>query len=93
LKTCVTALDDETLVINPRHLDVAPLRHLPWIEVDPREPFAANTLTLAGTVLASAAGPRTADRIRARGYAIRELDLSELAKAEAGLTCMSLIFP
>jgi len=55
------------------------------------EEFAANTLTLAGVTLLSAAFPETEKRLQAAGVATRALDVSELQKAEAALTCLSLI--
>jgi dimethylargininase len=61
------------------------------IEVDAAEPFAANTLTVRGVTLVSAAFPRTERRLRDAGVATRALDVSELQKAEAALTCMSLM--
>jgi dimethylargininase len=46
----------------------------------------------AGTLLILPAGnPRTADTLRNRGFTVAEIDVSELQKAEAGVTCMSLI--
>jgi dimethylargininase len=38
-----------------------------------------------------AGNPRAAGRLRARGFIVVEVDVSELQKAEAGVTCMSLI--
>ena len=38
-----------------------------------------------------AGNPRTADELRGRGFPVVEVDVSELQKAEAGVTCMSLI--
>jgi len=46
----------------------------------------------AGDHLILAAGsPRTAELLRGRGFNVIEVDVSELQKAEAGGTCMSLI--
>jgi dimethylargininase len=42
-------------------------------------------------VIYPSAYPRTAERLRAVGFDIEEIDVSELEKAEAGLTCMSLV--
>ena len=36
--------------------------------------------------------PRTIERVAALGYAVRPLDVSEFLKAEAALTCKSLLF-
>jgi len=39
----------------------------------------------------AAGSPGTAARLRERGFTVVEVDVSELQKAEAGGTCMSLI--
>ena len=36
--------------------------------------------------------PATAEILRASGYNVRTLDVSEIMKAEGGVTCMSLLF-
>jgi len=61
------------------------------VEVAEGEAFAANTLTVSGVTLLSAAFPETERRLREAGVTTRALDVSELQKAEAALTCMSLI--
>jgi dimethylargininase len=82
LKSAVTAIDDERVVLNPAWVD----KLWPCIEVDPGEPFAANVLLLGGTIIAGRY-PRT----NARLPNVREVDASELAKAEGGVTCCSII--
>ena len=62
------------------------------VPVDPDEPGAANVLRAGGLVVAHRGFPRTLDRIAALGYAVRPLDVSEFLKAEAALTCKSLLF-
>jgi N-dimethylarginine dimethylaminohydrolase len=42
-------------------------------------------------VVAHTGFPRTLERIAALGYAVRPLDVSEFLKAEAALTCKSLL--
>jgi dimethylargininase len=91
LKSAVTAIDDETLVVNPAWVDAGAFAARRRIEIDPEEPMAANVLALGGSVLVNASAPRTAERIAAAGYRVREVDQSELAKAESGLTCCSLL--
>ena len=61
------------------------------MEVDPEEPFGANTLTVNGVTLVSADYPRTQERLAAAGTRTHTLDISELHKAEAALTCLRLI--
>lgn len=92
LKTAVTPLDDATLLLNPAWVDPAALvARFDVIEVDPAEPFAANALRTAKGVVLPANAPRTIAKVRALGFTVLEFDQSELAKAEAGLTCMSVL--
>jgi dimethylargininase len=91
LKTAVTAAADDLVVVNPAWVEpslLAPLRH---VVVHPEEPFAANVLLLGESVLVSANAPRTAERLRAAGIRVAPVDMSELAKAEGGLTCCSVL--
>jgi dimethylargininase len=84
LKSAVTAISDEMVVLNPEWVD--PL--WPFIPVD--EPFAGNVLLLGSTIVA-ADYPRTNDRLRQAGLDVRVVAADELAKAEGGVTCCSLI--
>src|SRR5216684_679674 len=92
LKSAVTSLGRNTLLANRAWFDAAPFAGQDWIDVDPAEPHAANALALAGTVIFPASFPRPRARIEARGFHVAPLDISELQKAESGLTCSSLIF-
>ena len=92
LKTACTLLDSETLLINRRWVNPGDFPGFTLLDVAPGEPFAANVLKVGERVLVQAAFPLTADAIEARGHRTMRLDISEFAKAEAGLTCLSLIF-
>ena len=81
-----------TLLANRAWFDPAPFSGYDWIDVDPAEPHAANALALGSTIIFPASFPRTRARIEARGFHVTPLDISELQKAESGLTCSSLIF-
>lgn len=59
--------------------------------VDAGEPAAANCVRAGDQLILPAGNPKTADRLRDRGFVVLEVDVSELQKAEAGVTCMSLI--
>jgi len=91
LKSAVTALDDERLLVNPEWIDAAAFAGFTLVEVDPREPSAANALRLADSIVFPTAFPRTADRLAALGFRLELVDASELAKAEGAVTCCSLI--
>ncbi len=92
LKTGCTALDGHTVLINPAWVDAAPFDDLDQIIVPPREPFAANILKIDGTIGMHAGFENTRRLVEARGYRVAVTDISEFLKAEAGLTCMSLLF-
>ena len=92
LKSAVTCLGRNTLLANRAWFDTAPLAGYDWIDVAPDEPHAANALALGGTVIFPASFPRTRTCLEARGFRVAPLDISELQKAESGLTCSSLLF-
>lgn len=90
-KSACTALDDETLFVNREWFDPAPLAGWRMVDVHPDEPYGANALPLGGKVMLSASFPRTADKVASMGYDVELLDISEFEKAEAALTCLSLL--
>ncbi len=92
LKSAVTYLGRDTLLANRNWFDPSPFADYHWIDVDPAEPHAANALALANTIIFPASFPKTRARIETAGFHVTLLDISELQKAESGLTCSSLIF-
>jgi dimethylargininase len=92
LKSAVTQVAERTLLINPRWLESSAFPGFELIEVDPAEPFGANALLLSGSVIYPAAYARTRKRLEERGVKVIAVEVSELAKAEGGVTCCSLIF-
>jgi dimethylargininase len=92
LKSAVTAIDEATLLANPAGFDTAPFANFRIVTVAEGEPWAANALRVSGVVLLPDGFPRTAEKVAALGYRVQLLDIRELQKAEAGLTCSSLIF-
>ena len=93
LKSAVTALDEQRLLVNPSWVDAAAFEGFSLVEIAPDEPSAANALRLADRVIVAAAFPRTGQRIAALGLRVERVDASELAKAEGAVTCCSLIVP
>jgi dimethylargininase len=92
LKSAASAVSDDTVLVNPRCVDVEHFSAFRRIDVHPDEPFAANALLVDDTVVCVTTAPRTRDRLASAGFAVESVDVSELAKAEAGVTCCSLIF-
>jgi dimethylargininase len=91
LKSAVTPVAEQTLLLNPDLADPAAFAPLRCIEVDPAEPAAANALLVGKRVIFPSALPKTVLRLEGEGVAVRTVDISELAKAEGGVTCCSLI--
>ena len=91
LKTACTALPDGTLLVNPAWIDVEALVGFQRLAVPETERWAANVAVVGSNVCVAAGHPRTADMIRARGVEVRAVDLSEFAKAEGGVTCLSIL--
>jgi dimethylargininase len=91
LKTACTALPDGSLLVNPAWVDVEALKPFEQIPLPAEEPLAANTLLINGKVCMPAAYPLTADMLRSRGFDVRTISLSEFAKVEGSVTCLSLL--
>lgn len=77
------------LLFNARSIDPRQFEGAEPLAVD--EPAAANCVRANDRLILPAGNPRTAERLRERGFNVVEVDVSELQKAEAGVTCMSLI--
>jgi dimethylargininase len=92
LKTACTALPDDRLLVNPFWLDMGSLRRFETVRIAEGEPWAANSLPVGGSVCLAAEHVQTADLLRQRGFDVRTVALSEFAKAEGGVTCLSLLF-
>jgi dimethylargininase len=92
LKSAVTAIAPDRVLVNPRWVDPRAFEPAAWIEVDPGEPHAANALLVNDRVIVPAAHVRTRHRLEAGGCQVVSVDVSELAKAEGGVTCCSIIF-
>ncbi|MEO8199191.1 MAG: arginine deiminase family protein [Gemmatimonadota bacterium] len=93
LKTAVTELAPDTVLLNPEWIDPNEFEGLDQVMVDPAEGYGANVVRIGSSVLYSSSFPRTRDRLLARGMNVVQLVARELAKAEGALTCCSLLFP
>ena len=97
LKTAATEVDDSVLVVNPEWVDGGSFPGCEVIEVHPEEPFAGCCLRVVhpstgrNAVVIAAAHPRTAARLAASGLDVRTVEVDEMAKAEGGVTCCSVL--
>jgi dimethylargininase len=92
LKSAVTALAEDLLLINPEWVPAACFRPFRLLEVDAAEPYGGNALLVGDGLMYPTAFPRTRARLDACGLRVVGVDVSELAKAEGAVTCCSLIF-
>ncbi|HEY2713982.1 MAG TPA: arginine deiminase family protein [Chthoniobacterales bacterium] len=92
LKSACSYLGNNRILLNRSLIDWQPLRQFELIDVAEEEPAAANILLLNDQVIMPTAFPRTQALLEARGFSVRAIDVSELQKAEGGVTCCSLIF-
>ena len=93
LKSAVSVLDEETLLINPTALENEgqAFKGFEWVRVPAQEPRAANLLTVNGRRAVYSGYVRTLDLLTGLGYDPESLDIGELIKADSGLTCSSII--
>jgi len=92
LKTACTALPDDSLLINPAWIDVGALRGFELVPVPDAEPWSANVMRIGNGVCVAADHLEIVGLIRKRGFEVHTIDLSEFAKAEGGVTCLSILF-
>jgi dimethylargininase len=93
LTTACSYVGRNTMLLNRSWVDGTQFKDFEIIDTPAEEPWAANTVVIGdAVVLASASFPRTRATLEERGFNVQVSDISELEKAEAGLSCMSLIF-
>ncbi len=92
LKSGCTYLGEGLVLANRNWIDTAALGDLKIVDVAGDETWAANVLTLSGAALMPNGFPKTAAIVESLGWKVRAVDISELRKAEAGVTCSSLVF-
>jgi len=86
LKTAVTQVGENAVLINRAWVDG--FDEYERIDVHPDEPFAANALRIGESLIYASSFPRTRERLKN----VTVVDASELAKAEGGVTCCSIVF-
>ena len=87
LKSAVTQIRDDAVLINPQWVEG--FDDYQRIAVHPDEPFAANALRVGDSLIYSMSFPRTLEKLA--GLDVRLVDASEIAKAEGGVTCCSIV--
>jgi dimethylargininase len=92
LKTGVAYLEHNNLVACGEFLSKEVFQGFNILEIEAEESYAANCIWVNGTVLVPKGYPKAVDTIKAAGYEVREVDVSEFRKLDGGLSCLSLRF-
>ena len=92
LKSAVSIIAPDTLLVDHLRIETERFDDMRLVRVPPEEHAAANALAIGGRVLVAAGFPRTRENLELLGFETVPVENSELAKAEGGLTCCSLIF-
>ena len=91
LKSGVSAVDAETVLWHPAACDRDDLEGMSVVEVAGDDPEAANVVRLPdGSVLVASHFPATAELVVSLGHRVRTVGVSEFARADGGLTCLSV---
>ena len=91
-KTDCSLLDAET-ILSTKRLDASGcFAGYRVIHTYEGEEAAANAIRFNQFVIMPAGFPKTADRLREAGYEVREINNSECAKLDGGMSCLSLRF-
>ncbi|HEY1892847.1 MAG TPA: arginine deiminase-related protein [Steroidobacteraceae bacterium] len=92
LKSAVTQVAADSLLINSRYVERKEFPGMRFIEVDAAEPAGANALMLGSEVIYPLSCPRTAEVLQRHGIQVHTVAMSEMEKAEGAVTCCSLLF-
>ncbi len=92
LKSGCSYIGNNTMLVHRSWIDSDRFRGFDLLDVPEAEPAAANALLIEKTVILPSAYPQTQAVLEKRGCEVRMIDVSELQKAEAGVTCCSVLF-
>lgn len=92
LKTGVTWVGNHTLVADSGFIIPPEFQSFRIIQVEADESGAANCITLGDQIIMPAGFPKTEKLLCETGLEVIEVDISEFAKIDGGLTCLSLRF-
>ncbi len=91
LKSAVTAIGDDTVLLNPDWVHASQLSAFVVIAIDPAEPGGANALSIGERVIYPSEFPLTTQRLVSHGCEVLTVPASEVAKAEGAVTCCSIV--
>ena len=90
LKTDCSLVDEETILTTPELASSGLLDGYRTLVVTSEERHATNALRINDVVFIRAGCPRTHELLQKHGLSVLPLSVSEIARIDAGLSCMSL---
>ncbi|MBM14625.1 MAG: hypothetical protein CMH75_00800 [Nitrospina sp.] len=90
LKSAVSYLDKNILLLNPNRVDSSAFKNFQWIEVEENNSYAANCLVIGNQILIPSGFSSVRKKISKHGFKTIELNMSEFEKADGGITCLSV---
>ena len=92
LKSVCSYLGDGVMVLAEGTIPHGSFREVDILDVPRSEAYAANCLAVNGSVICSKGYPHTEAKIKASGFEVISLDMSEIKKGDGSLTCLSILF-
>lgn len=92
LKSACSALPDGRFLVNSDWIDVSPLPRDRLLHVPANEPWGGDVLVIGERIIVSDAFPETIELLTREGWGVVPVAVSEFAKVEGGVTCLSLVF-
>ena len=92
LKTACSALADGRFLVNASWIDTSGFDETLLVQVPDNEPWAGDVVVIGDQIIVSDAFPETIDLLGGLGWRVVPVSVSEFAKAEGGVTCLSLVF-
>lgn len=91
LKCVASRIDEGAVLVADGSVDLGLFRGVEAVMIPRVEAYASNAVVVNGTAIIAAGFPGTRAVLERRGLRIVELALSEIAKADGSLTCMSIL--
>lgn len=91
LKSYATYLGRDTIISTRLFAEHPSFSGMSVIVVPDKEGYAADTLAVGETVLMARGYPKAHELVRTAGFEVVVLDVSEFAKCDGALTCLSIV--
>ncbi len=91
-KSSISYLENNHIVVTGELVEKLELAEFNAVVVNPADAYSANSVWVNNHVLVPAGFAETSRSIKALGYEVIELDVSEFQKLDGGLSCLSLRF-